>query len=109
VVRVGTDEDVLEGGHVVEQPDVLERARDAELGDLELLALAQAVPEEPDAARRRLIDAGHDVEAGCLAGTVGSDQAQDLARVDVERDPVEGRDTTKAQRDIVHLEHLAFR
>ncbi len=98
------DEDVLERRHVGEEPDVLERARDAQLGDLELVALAQRLAEVAHRARGGLVDAGHDVEAGRLAGAVGPDEAEDLALVDVEADLVEGDDATEAQRDGVDLE-----
>ena len=107
-MRVGADQHVLQGRHVVEQPDVLEGPRDAQLGDLELLALAERLAHERDPAGGRLVDAGHHVEAGRLAGTVGADQAEDLAGVDVERDAVERRDTAEAERDVVDLEHLAL-
>ena len=58
VVRVRADEHVLERGHVGEQPDVLERAGDAELGDLVALLAAErlaveARPRPRSAGRRR--------------------------------------------------------
>jgi hypothetical protein len=43
---------------------------------------ADAVEEHLSA--RRLVDAGNHVEAGRLAGTVRTEQAQDLALVDIE-------------------------
>ena len=51
VPGVGADDDVLQRGHLAEQPDVLERAGDAELGDLVLLAACRAAG--PRAARPR--------------------------------------------------------
>ena len=106
VVGVGADEDVLERRHVGEEPDVLERARDAELGDLELLALAERLAEVAHRTRGGLVDAGHDVEAGRLAGAVGADEAEDLALVDVEAHLVERDDAAEAQRHLVDLEQL---
>src|SRR5690606_33289128 len=48
----------------------------------------RAVEEDPPGGR--LQHAADQVEAGGLAGPVGADQAADLARSDVEREPVHG-------------------
>ena len=47
---------------------------------------------EDDLAGRRLVEAGHQVEQGGLAATRRSDQADELAGLDLERDPIEGED-----------------
>ena len=52
----------------------------------------------------RRVDAGHRVEAGGLAGTVGADQAEDLAPLDLEVDVVERDDAAEAEGDVVDLE-----
>ena len=74
----------------LEEPDVLERARDAELGDLVAASSSPAaLPSNRISPAGRLVDAGHHVEAGGLAGAVGADQAEDLALLDVEGHLVE--------------------
>ena len=113
VAGVAAHHDVLQRRHLREEPDVLERARDAEVVDLVRLGAGDLLALEPDLALGRGVDAGHRVEAGRLAGAVGADQAEDLAAADLEVDVVEGHDAAEAQRDVVDLEqglaHLAGR
>ena len=84
VVRVGADHHVLERSHLAEEPDVLERAGDAESGDLVPLEPGEGLAVESHLAVRRLEHAGDDVEDGRLAGAVRPDEPEDLAAVDVE-------------------------
>ena len=83
VAGVGADHDVVQRGHVGEQADVLERAGDAEPGDLVGPAPGEVGAREPDLALGRLVHAGDDVEHRRLARSVGPDQGEDLALVDV--------------------------
>jgi hypothetical protein len=77
---------VLERGQVREQPDVLERPRDAALGDLIRLEPGERLAVEDELAFVLLIDAGQHVEQASLAGAVGADQPVDLAVADREAD-----------------------
>src|SRR4028119_727428 len=56
--RMHRDEDVLERRHVLEEADVLERARDARLGDLVRLTPRDRHALEGPGPRRRLAPAG---------------------------------------------------
>ena len=104
VPRVGADHDVLERRHLREEPDVLERPGHAHPVDLVRLATGDPLVVELHRARRRLVDAGHDVEAGRLAGTVRADQPQDLALVEAEADVVERHHAAEPQRHVVDVE-----
>ena len=83
---VPSHHDVFECRHFAEQPDVLERAGDACLGDF----VHGGGPIRPACERKiagvRHVKAGDHVEERCLAGTVGPDQAVDFALVDMQAD-----------------------
>ena len=64
----------------------------------------QRLAVEADLTARGLVDAGHHVEAGGLAGAVRPDQAEDLALLDVEGHLVERGDATEPDGDVVDLE-----
>ena len=80
------DEDVLECGHVLEEPDVLEGAADPALGDRVRRLPRQVLTGEDDLPLRRLVHAGDHVEERRLAGAVRADQADDRALRDHEVD-----------------------
>jgi hypothetical protein len=61
-------------------------------------------PAEPDAARGRPLQADDDLQKRALAGAVGTDDGDDLAVVDPERDAVDSREAAEALRDRVNLE-----
>ena len=81
--------EVLEHGHRVEQLEVLERARDAEVRALvrpqrpDVLALVRNRPAI------RLQHAAHTVEQRRLAGSVRTDETEDLTVLERERNAVE--------------------
>ena len=79
VPSVRADEHVLEGCHVGEQPDVLERARDPRLGDAVSGEPNEVATLEQDASLGGLIHAGDAVEHRRLAGAVRADDPEDLA------------------------------
>jgi hypothetical protein len=87
---VHRDQHVLERGHVVEQPDVLERARHPEMRDRVRRKAPDRLPVEDHLARSRLVDAGEHVEERRLARAVRADQADDRATRDREVDVVHG-------------------
>ena len=102
---VPADLHVVEHGHALEQRDVLEGARDPELGALVRLAapvMSRAV--EADAAARGRVDAADAVEDAGLARAVGADDGEELAALDLEAHPGEGGDAAEAQVQVVQSE-----
>ncbi len=97
--HVATDHHVLERGQVREQADVLERPRDAALGDLVRLEPGERLAVEDELAVVLLIDAGQHVEETRLAGAVGADQPVDLAVADREAHVRERVDAAEALAD----------
>ena len=87
--RMSAERDVVEQAHVRAQLDVLERARHAEPRDVPLRLPGHVVAEELHAAGGHRQRAGDEVEHRRLAGAVGTDQADDLARAHVEADVVD--------------------
>ena len=59
---------------------------------------------EPDQAGVGAVDAGDDVEQRGLARAVGTDEAQDLAALDREIDPVERGDAAELFGEPAHFE-----
>jgi hypothetical protein len=57
-----------------------------------------------DRARRRPLEARDELQKRALAGPVGTDDGDDLAVVDPERDAVDRRQPTEALRERVNLE-----
>src|SRR5204862_7337518 len=92
------DHDVLQDGQAGEQPDALERARDAEPGQL-LGPGAQRAAGPADGAPLGPDEAADDVEERGLAGTVGADDPDDPAGSDGERPVVEGHQAAEPHND----------
>jgi hypothetical protein len=88
---VHPDQYVLERRHLVEEPDVLERAPDAELDDRMRRLADDLRPVEDDRTRRGSVDARDLVEERRLTRAVGTDQRDDRAPRNREVDVV-GRD-----------------
>src|SRR5437763_3322266 len=84
VVDMAADLDVVEDRQLLEQPDVLERARQAEGGDVVRLASPRRLAVDEDLAVGGLIDAGEHVEDGGLSGAVRADQSDQLVRLEQE-------------------------
>jgi hypothetical protein len=59
---------------------------------------------QADAAVRRPLEADDRLQQRALTGPVGTDDGDDLAAVDPERDLVNGREAAEALRDPVDLE-----
>ena len=99
--RVRADHDVLRDGERREQREVLERARDAELGDAVRGHREQVLAREGDAPRRRLVEAAEAVEQRRLAGAVGPDERADLALLDLERQVGEREDPAELDSHVL--------
>ena len=99
------DDQVLEHGHLAEQPDVLEGARDAGAGDAEPVHLLEqqrvAVAMEGELADGRLVEAGQAVEHRGLAGAVGADDRGDLALAGGQRQIVDRDQAAEAHRQML--------
>ena len=87
---VAAEQEVLEHGGVLEQLDVLERPRDAAPGHLVRRHPRDVLPVEDQAARAWIVDPRDQIEDGRLAGAVGADDREDLARLDLEAHAVDG-------------------
>ena len=101
-VQVGEDaQDLLDGEHP--------RQVNVPGGEVEPAEQRGAVAVEPFAEQPHLAGAGGDqpedhVQGGGLAGAVGAEQADDLARTDPEADAVHGGDRPEALADVVDVE-----
>ncbi len=95
---------VLEHRHVGEQLHVLERAGDAQPGDLAGRAAQDRFTPEHHVAAVGCVEPGDDVEHRALARAVGTDHRHDLVFVDLQVQAVEGVEATEVLRDPGHLE-----
>jgi hypothetical protein len=59
---------------------------------------------QADSAVGRALEPDDDLQKGALPGPVRTDDGDNLAVVDPERDAVDGRETAEALRDCVYLE-----
>jgi len=62
------------------------------------------LPEQPDAAVGRALQPDDDLQERALPGPVRTDDGDNLAVVDPERDAVDGRETAEALSDCIYLE-----
>jgi len=104
---VATEHEVVEHGHAPEQGDVLEGARDAELGEPARGQVGDVASLERDAAAVRMVEAADHVEDGRLAGAVGADDRQDLALLGLERHPRHGLHAAERLGRLADLEERA--
>src|SRR5207302_10584137 len=88
-----------------EEAGILERTLQSGLGPLVRAQPGDLLAEQPDLAGVGFEEAGDDVEQGRLAGTVGADQAEDLAVVDREADVVDRLHPAEALAHATELEH----
>ena len=109
-MRVAADQQVLQNGRVLEQLDVLERARNAELGHFVRRQRGQLAPFELDLAGGRRVDAADQVEHRRLARSVRPDQREHLAALHIEADAIDRENAAEAnaqvaggQEDFSHL------
>ncbi len=103
--RVHRHRHVLHHRHRVPQLKVLECARDPSSCAFMWGCVAQRPAFEKHLARIWTDHARDAVEKCCLAGSVGTDQAEDLATVEVERHAVEGHDSAETDVQVANPEH----
>src|SRR5215472_3664405 len=94
--------DVIQDAHTLEQRNILERASDAQLGDLVGLELGAILSSEEDPAPRGAAEAADRVHHRCLAGAVGTDNREDFSVVNIEADPVDGLNSAEIDLQILN-------
>ena len=109
---VGGGHHVLQHGHVHEQPQRLERARDPEPGDdvrrpARDRLCCPRLGDEPDVSRARLVHAGDHVEDRGLARAVRPDDADHLTLADLQVQLGQGAQPAERQGQPVELENGA--
>ncbi len=103
-VHVERGADVVRDRHGPEQPDVLERSRDAALGDEVRLFPSHGPALEKDEAARGPVNTGDEVEDGCLARAVGADEARQFAALDAKIESGDGLEASEPDGDVAQLE-----
>ena len=103
-VRVRGGHHVLLDRHVEEEPQRLERARDAELRDLVRREADEVAALEQHLALVGPVDTGDQVEQRRLARAVRPDHADDLALVDVQVEVGDHVQAAERLRDSLELE-----
>src|SRR6185503_7230756 len=96
--------DIVEGGHVLEQPDVLEGAGDSERRHLVRLRSRDLSVVEHDTPGGRRKNPGDAIEKRGLAGAVRPDEREDLAALHVERDVVDRDEAAEPLRHVIDAE-----
>ena len=77
----------------------------SQLGQRAGFSSRDVFPEIDDLAAGRRVKAADHVEGRRLAGTVGTDQAMDRARIHIEAEVVDGNDPAKGSNEIPNLEN----
>jgi hypothetical protein len=98
------DAEVLEHGHARERLRDLEAPHDAEPRPLVRRELGDVAALEQDPAAVRRQGARHAIDERGLAGAVGADETQPIARPDLNRDAVERQEAAEALGDAVDVE-----
>ena len=102
-----TDEDVLRDREIGEDHRLLVDGRDAE--PLRVLGRGDAdrLTVDADLAGVLLLDAGHDLDQGRLAGAVFAEEGVDLAAIERQGDVLEGQSCAELLGNGDHFQHRA--
>jgi hypothetical protein len=103
LVDLGGEGEVLPHGQVLEEPRLIGKKRELALGRDGIGGEVDA--RDSQGPRRRRDDAGGAAEGGGLARAVGSDQAHDLARLDREREVMDGGEVAIALGEAADFNH----
>ena len=103
-LTVKRDAHIVQHGQVFEQADVLEGARDAQVGDLVGFFAHQLGFAQPDAAFGGFVHAGDQVEDCRLAGAVGPDDADQLARVHRQAEVIHRAQPAEVMGHVINLQ-----
>ena len=101
---VAADLHVVEHGHAAEERDVLEGARDPQLGALVRPQARDVAAGEHDAAAGGRVDPADAIEDAGLAGAVRADDGEERAGLDGEAHPGQGGHAAEAQVQVVQSE-----
>src|SRR2546427_1388371 len=99
-----TGHDIVQHRHALEEGDVLEGARDAELRHFEGLELGSILAVEDDATALRMVEAADDVQKRGLSRPVGANDGDDLSSMNVEADVTQGLDGAEVDADPLDAE-----
>ena len=102
---VQADAHVVLHRHVVEKPNVLEGAGDAQLVGLDGVHAGGVLAVDHDGAHGGLVDLREQVEHGGLARAVGADQAGDLGLADDQIEVVHGLQAAELDAQVARLQH----
>src|SRR5687768_3074282 len=95
-VNVARGHYVFQHRHTGEQPNILKSPRDTAPRNLIRTQAVDTLAFEMDLAGSRLVNAGQQIENRCLASAVRSDEAIDLAALDLHVQLVDGHQTAEA-------------
>ena len=95
--------DVVDDRHLTEQTDVLERAGNAVMIDLDGFVSGDVLPVQQDDALVWLVNAGQQVENCRLAGAVGADETVELSLFDREIEIVHGAQTAEGNAEVFNF------
>ena len=98
------EQEIVEDAGVRKLAEILEGSRDTGRGDLVGAQAEQIAAVKGDASSHGLIDTRDDVEERGLAGAIGTDDGEELATRDRERDVGERGDASEADRQPLDLE-----
>src|SRR5262249_49419896 len=102
-MTVPADEEVLQHGRVLEELDVLERARDAERGDPVRRQIVYFSILEKNPSRGGRIDQADQVENRRLARAIGANDREYFAAFYVKRHAVDRHHAPEADAEVIHL------
>src|SRR5450432_3974028 len=98
---VESDQNVVEHAESAEETNVLKRAGDAEAIDAKRFFARDRLAVESQIAGGWRIQAGDDVEDGCLSRAVGADQSDQLALIEREIEMAKGLEPAELNGDVV--------
>ena len=102
--RLAADEDVLDDREVGEERRLLVDHRDPGVASVGRAAQRDLDPVDEQLPAVRRVHAGEDLHERRLAGPVLADEGMSLARVEVDRDVVEGADRAESLRRVLERE-----
>ena len=103
-----TDADIVLHGHLVEQPNILEGSRQAQLIGLSSVHPCRILAVDHDCSGCRLVYLGEQVENRGLSRAVGADQAGNLRFSDGQVEIVHGTQTAEINTQMAAFQHRAF-
>ena len=100
-VHAADEGEVLAGGQIVEQRQVLRDDADAALGLQGLAQVEHVLSQDENLPSRRRQQAGQHLDGGGFAGAVGTEKAVERAALDPQIDGVHGAEVVEEPRQLV--------